>query len=128
MAKRVVKIFIASPSDLAPERGAFRRQIEALNLGFGDGADVEFVLLGWEDAMATTGRRPQSVINDDVDACDVFAGARRLRIHRTARTQRRNSTERSIAGVNLGARQYWSSSKTSRLRPCLTPESNSRRC
>lgn len=69
---RTIKVFIASPGDLAVERRAFKDTIDDLNNGFGRGADVEFVPLGWEDAFSTVGRRSQSVINDDVDACDVF--------------------------------------------------------
>src|SRR5262245_14342675 len=72
MQKHTIRVFIASPSDLALERQAAREQILSLNLGFGDGAGVEFLLLGWEDVLATTGRRPQSVINEYVDACDIF--------------------------------------------------------
>ena len=69
---RIVKLFIASPNDLAVERRAFKEVVDGLNKGFGRGAHVTFEALGWEDALATTGRRPQSVINQDIDACDVF--------------------------------------------------------
>src|SRR3954465_10084430 len=73
MAKpRVIKVFIASPGDLAIERRAFKDTVDLLNDGFGRGADVEFIPLGWEDALSQVGRRSQSVINQDVDACDVF--------------------------------------------------------
>jgi len=70
--KRKIKVFIASPNDLAEERRKFRRAIDVLNIGFGDGANVEFIPLGWEDTLASTGRRSQSVINQDIDSCDVF--------------------------------------------------------
>lgn len=70
--RRVIKVFIASPGDLAVERRKFKEVIDELNRGFGRGANVEFVGLGWEDALATTGRRPQDVINQDVDDCEVF--------------------------------------------------------
>ena len=43
-----------------------------MNLGFGDGANVEFEPLGWEDTLASTGRRNQGVINEEIDKCDVF--------------------------------------------------------
>lgn len=43
-----------------------------MNGGFADGANVEFKALGWEDTLATTGRRNQSVINAEIDRCDVF--------------------------------------------------------
>lgn len=72
MTPRTIKVFIASPGDLAVERRAFKEVVDELNKGFGRGAHVAFVPLGWEDALAVAGRRPQSVINQDIDACDVF--------------------------------------------------------
>ncbi len=69
---RNIAVFIASPGDLAVERRAFRDAIEQLNAGFADGANVSFEALGWEDTLASTGRRSQSVINKDIDLCDVF--------------------------------------------------------
>jgi len=50
--KRRVRVFLASPRDLAVERRAFKEQIKLLNLGFGDGVGCEFVPLGWEDTLA----------------------------------------------------------------------------
>lgn len=70
--KRQINVFIGSPGDLASERKVFREVIDELNAGWADGADVEFVALGWEDTFALTGRRNQSVINEEVDKCDVF--------------------------------------------------------
>ncbi len=67
-----MKVFIASPGDLASERQTFKQQVDELNAGFGDGAGVDFVPIGWEDTLASTGRRVQSVINKDIDTCDVF--------------------------------------------------------
>ena len=72
MTPHEITVFIASPGDLPDERRAFRDTIDILNAGFGDGANIRFVALGWEDTLATTGRRPQSVINAEIDACDVF--------------------------------------------------------
>ena len=57
--KRKISVFIASPSDPANERRSFKNAITRLNVGFGDGADVEFEPLGWEDTLASTGRRNQ---------------------------------------------------------------------
>ena len=54
------------------ERKIFREAINQLNVGFGDGANVEYMPLGWEDTLASTGRRNQSVINEEIDSCDVF--------------------------------------------------------
>jgi tetratricopeptide (TPR) repeat protein len=70
--KRKITVFIASPSDLVAERNLFRQTIDALNAGFGDGCNVEFEALGWEDTLASTGRRNQGIINQDIDKCDVF--------------------------------------------------------
>lgn len=70
--KRNIAVFLASPGDLSAERKWFRGAVDLLNTGFGDNANVEFEPLGWEDTLATTGRRPQGVINADVDRCDIF--------------------------------------------------------
>jgi hypothetical protein len=75
---RPIHVFIASPGDLAVERRAFKDVIDELNGGFGDGAGVRFVALGWEDTLATTGRCAQDVINQDIDRSDVFV----LALHR----------------------------------------------
>ena len=69
VGSRIISVFIASPSDLAPERQAFKSVIDELNGGFGDGLGVQFRPLGWEDVLASTGRRSQSVINEEVNAC-----------------------------------------------------------
>ena len=72
-APRDIAVFIASPNDLAIERKLFRKAIDHLNDdGFGEGAVVRFEALGWEDTLATTGRRSQGVINQEIDRCDVF--------------------------------------------------------
>ncbi|MEM6884477.1 MAG: tetratricopeptide repeat protein, partial [Verrucomicrobiota bacterium] len=67
-----IKVFIASPGDLSAERRVFREAIDQLNVGFGDGANIKYKALGWEDTLASTGRRSQSVINEEIDQCDVF--------------------------------------------------------
>ena len=67
------KVFIASPNDLAEERRVFRDFIvDDLTPGFGDGFGCEFVPLGWEDTLASSGRRAQSTINLEIGSCDVF--------------------------------------------------------
>ncbi len=78
LAPRVIHVFIASPGDLAVERQAFKEVVDELNGGFGDGAGVRFVALGWDDTLAATGRRAQGVINQDIDRSDVFV----LAMHR----------------------------------------------
>ena len=70
--KKLIPVFIASPGDLVEEREKFKESIDDLNKGFGVGADVEFEPLGWEDTLALTGRRNQSLINTEIDRCEVF--------------------------------------------------------
>jgi hypothetical protein len=38
---RTIRVFIASPSDLAVERRAFKQVLEELNDGFGDALDIK---------------------------------------------------------------------------------------
>ena len=117
---REIRVFIASPGDLAVERRAFKDAIELLNVGFGDGAEVQFESLGWEDTLATTGRRVQSVIDQDIDTCDVFV----LALHRrwgqealtrspTRLTRKKSSIVRWIDFARRNRRRYLSSSRTS---------------
>lgn len=73
-----IRVFIASPGDLAAERKVFHDVCQDLNKGFGDGAGIRFEPLGWENMLSAVGRRNQSVINQDIDRCDVFV----LAIHR----------------------------------------------
>ncbi len=68
---RQISVFIASPGDLAPERKVFKDTIDELNAGFADGAGIKFIPVGWEDVLAETGRRPQAVINRELEQCDV---------------------------------------------------------
>ncbi len=72
VTEKHIPVFIASPGDLAEERAIFKDAIDELNGGFGIGANVKFNPLGWEDTLALTGRRNQSVINHEIDRCEVF--------------------------------------------------------
>ena len=70
--KNVLRVFLASPSDLEDERKATKEMVDRLNLTIREsGWTVE--LLGWEDRLPGFGR-PQAQINADVDACDLFLG------------------------------------------------------
>ncbi|MEK6263075.1 MAG: tetratricopeptide repeat protein [Planctomycetota bacterium] len=76
--KRTIRVFIASPGDLAVERRAFKEVIDELNDGFGDGAGVTFEPLAWEETLAVMTRRSQGLINQEIDRCDIFV----LAMHR----------------------------------------------
>ena len=68
----VLRVFLASPSDLEDERKMTKKMVDRLNRTIRDtGWTVE--LLGWEDRLPGYGR-PQAQINEDVDACDLFLG------------------------------------------------------
>ena len=107
---RTIRVFIASPGDLAVERAAFQQVLEELNAGFGDQRKrFIFEPLGWEDTLASTGRQSQEVINREIDRCDVFilactaGGSRRLRtLSRTRRTRKKSFTARSTVGRRSG--------------------------
>src|SRR5689334_340092 len=69
----LIKVFIASPGDLQPERWGTRKVVEEINHTSGRDAGVYIDLLGWEDTLPGVGR-PQGIINEDVDKCDLFIG------------------------------------------------------
>jgi hypothetical protein len=75
----VVKVFMASPSDLAREREVFSQTVAKLNEGFAAGANARIEPLRWELLPSTYGHRPQDIINTMIDECDVFILALHMR-------------------------------------------------
>jgi hypothetical protein len=69
--RRLIKVFIASPGDLMPERLSAHEVVNEINSSFGRTFDVAIDLLGWEDIRPGVGR-PQAIINRD--DCDLFVG------------------------------------------------------
>lgn len=69
----VLRVFIASPQDLAQERKILREEVESLNQVFDSIGHVRIHLIGWEDAKPGYGR-PQALINQDLDKADLFIG------------------------------------------------------
>lgn len=67
-----IRVFLASPGDLNQERALFLQALKELNQGFGEGAHVEFVPLGFEHADPSLTDRVQNSIMREVDDCDVF--------------------------------------------------------
>jgi len=63
-----IRVFLASPGDVEEERLAFRELLTDLSTR----TDYEFIPLGWEDVLASTGHRPQDLINSLLDQCDIF--------------------------------------------------------
>jgi hypothetical protein len=69
---RSLRVFIASPGDVAEERQVVRDIVAELN-GALRQKGWEISVLGWED-RGPTGGRAQANINEDVRLCDVFVG------------------------------------------------------
>ena len=70
---KVLRVFLASPGDLAEERRAARRVVEELNSVFCREFDWHVELYGWEDTLPGSGR-PQGLINKEVAECNLFVG------------------------------------------------------
>ncbi|MGW0812445.1 DUF4062 domain-containing protein [Streptomyces viridiviolaceus] len=70
---REVVVFIASPGDLQEERAAVRQAAEMLNNQHALLSTVRIRVTGWEHVQPEH-ERPQEVINELVDECDIFLG------------------------------------------------------
>ena len=71
--RKILRTFLASPGDLQDERKAIRDVVDEFNESWADDLGYHIELLGWEDTVAGFGR-PQELINQDVDRCDLFIG------------------------------------------------------
>ena len=71
--RKILRTFLASPGDLQDERKAIRDVVDEFNESWADNLGYQIELLGWEDTVAGFGR-PQELINQDVDRCDLFIG------------------------------------------------------
>jgi hypothetical protein len=71
--RKIIRAFLASPGDLAEERKAIRRVIEEFNDSWADALGYQVELIGWEEAVAGFGR-PQHLINQDLERCDLLIG------------------------------------------------------
>ena len=71
--REILYTFLASPSDLQEERKAIRDVVTEFNECWAEHFGYHIELLGWEDTVAGFGR-PQHLINQDVDRCDLFIG------------------------------------------------------
>lgn len=71
VVRKVKRIFIASPGDLAEERKRFPKILENVNKLKAHSMDVHLEPLGWEDTLPGCGR-PQDQINKDVECADLL--------------------------------------------------------
>ena len=71
--RKILRAFLASPGDLQDERRAIRDVVVEFNESWADELGYQVELLGWEETVAGYGR-PQHLINQEVDRCDLFIG------------------------------------------------------
>lgn len=71
---KLYQVFLASPGDVKEERELAADAIEELNITHGPLGNYRLELLRWETHAAPNAGRPQQVINDLIDAYDIFVG------------------------------------------------------
>ncbi len=71
--RQFVKVFLASPGDLAEERKTAKVVVDDFNSQLAKALGYQVELVGWEDTLPGIGR-PQAIINRDLDECDLFVG------------------------------------------------------
>jgi hypothetical protein len=71
--RKIIRSFLASPGDLQEERKAIRDVVDEFNESWADEFGYQVELIGWEETVAGFGR-PQQLINQDLDRCDLFLG------------------------------------------------------
>ncbi|MBN1762190.1 MAG: DUF4062 domain-containing protein [Methanomicrobia archaeon] len=70
-----VRIFVASPGDVAEEREQLRKVADKLNHSITHELGFNLEVVGWEThVIPEMGDRPQAIINKQIDPYDVFVG------------------------------------------------------
>lgn len=69
----VLRIFLASPSDLNDERHIAYEIVDQINRAICPELGWHIELFGWEDALPSA-QRPQALINQNVENCHLFIG------------------------------------------------------
>lgn len=72
--RKHVRVFLASPGDLAEERRLAKSAVDEFNNLFSESFGYQVDLVGWEDTVSVFGR-PQAIINSDLAKCELFVGA-----------------------------------------------------
>lgn len=71
---RKVRVFVASPGDVAEERDCLAQVIQELNKNIADDKGMVLELIRWEtDALPSMGR-PQEIINKEIKNIDILIG------------------------------------------------------
>ena len=71
--RKILRAFLASPSDLPEERKAVRSAIDEINETLADEFGYQIELIGWEEIGPGFGR-PQQLINPELNKCALFIG------------------------------------------------------
>lgn len=72
-SRKIIRAFLASPGDLQEERQAIRDVVYEFNESWANELGYQIELIGWEETVAGFGR-PQQLINQELDRCDLFLG------------------------------------------------------
>lgn len=119
-----VRIFVASPSDVGPERERVKRVAERLNRqgAAADQARIVLEVLGWETHVASHMGRPEDVILSQlpVDEWDIFVGILWTRFGSPSGAQNPDSGEEYASGTEeefLLAYRAWKEQERPRI--CL---------
>jgi hypothetical protein len=70
---KLIKVFLGSPGDLGAERKIARNVQDELNRILMEHLNITIHIYGWEDTLPGKGR-PQSIINKELDECELFIG------------------------------------------------------
>ncbi len=70
---KLVRVFLASPGDLANERRLAYDAVTEINKTIAKRLGYMVDLVAWEDTAPGAGR-PQAIINKDLDSCELFIG------------------------------------------------------
>ncbi len=73
ITRNIVRVFLASPGDLTEERKQAKVVVDEFNRTWANFLGYEVELIGWEDTVTQLGR-PQDVINQDMETCELFVG------------------------------------------------------
>ena len=70
---KLIRVFLASPGDLQDERRLAKEAVEEINKGIASPLGFRVELMGWEDTLPGSGR-PQAIINQELERCELFIG------------------------------------------------------
>ena len=73
LTRNIVRVFLASPGDLAAERRRAKEISDEFNRNWARHLNYQIELIGWEDTVSQVGR-PQQIINADMATCELFIG------------------------------------------------------